>query len=562
MGWTLLDTGVRNAYQNLALDRALLHSRAAGESPNTLRFMEYSPDAVLVGFHQNTTQELRMDHCIEKGLDIGRRITGGGALYFDQGQLGWEIIADRAHSALDVNVEALYRVMCEAVALGLRDLGLDACFRPRNDIEVNGRKISGTGGVQEGSAFLFQGTLLTDFDVDGMLRALRIPVEKLKSKELASVRRRVTCLKEQLGVVPPMDEIKAAITHGFEQALGVSFKPRDLLPQELERMEQALTDMSSEEWIHGLRRPLDSRSVLLSRKKTKGGLIRVALVLDSGAHQLQSVLMIGDFFAHPQRAVMDLEAHLKYSSSEPSDLESNIRNFFSQENTELLGGDVGLPGGGVKFIGVNVELPSDDMELVDGDVELPSGDAELLGVSVDEVVCVFLDALGKSKLTKYGFEPEDANRIFTVLGDFEGIAKPEVLLLPYCAKSGQCGWRYIEGCACCGNCSTGSAHELGEKYGLEVITVQSFADLMKKLFRLRSSGVSSYIGSCCEPFYVKHQQDFESSGLMGVLVDIDARTCYDLDLEEDAYLGKFDRLTELRLDLLEQVIRTKMEVHP
>jgi len=104
-------------------------------------------------------------------------------------------------------------------------------FRPRNDIEINGRKISGTGGTESDGAFLFQGTMLTDFDVDTMLRSLRIPVEKLKAKEIDSVKERVTCLKWELGYTPPLEVVKEAIQTGFEKAL--EEKEHDLLKKEI-----------------------------------------------------------------------------------------------------------------------------------------------------------------------------------------------------------------------------------------------------------------------------------------------------------------------------------------
>jgi lipoate-protein ligase A len=107
--------------------------------------------------------------------------------------------------------ESLYELLCQGAIRGLEKLGVRAAFRPKNDIEVNGRKISGTGGTSMDGAFLFQGTLLVDFDVDTMLRALRIPTEKLKDKEIASVRERVTCLAWELGAPPPLPQIKAAL---------------------------------------------------------------------------------------------------------------------------------------------------------------------------------------------------------------------------------------------------------------------------------------------------------------------------------------------------------------
>ena len=110
-----------------------------------------------------------------------RRITGGGGLYFDEGQIGWELVFDRATLWVTDLAEVTRRI-CEAAALGLRNLGVPARYRPRNDIEVDGRKISGTGGFFEGNLIFYQGTLLIDFDPSKMLACLNVPAEKLAKR--------------------------------------------------------------------------------------------------------------------------------------------------------------------------------------------------------------------------------------------------------------------------------------------------------------------------------------------------------------------------------------------
>ena len=109
---------------------------------------------------------------------------------------------------------------------------MQAHFRPRNDIEIRGRKISGTGGTELSGAILFQGTVLVDFDVDEMLRALRIPTEKLQDKEIESVKERVTCLKWELGRTPSPWKIKTSLTRGFSEAFGVAFASNPLTSEE------------------------------------------------------------------------------------------------------------------------------------------------------------------------------------------------------------------------------------------------------------------------------------------------------------------------------------------
>jgi lipoate-protein ligase A len=312
--WRLLDTGILSGAENMALDDVILEGRAEHQTPNTLRFLQFSPSTVLVGYHQSVEQEVRVPYCVQNNVEINRRITGGGTILFTPTCLGWEIFADKTAqgvSELRKDLGKLAELVCNGAVLGLKKLGVDAEYRPKNDIEVNGRKISGTGGTERVNSFMYQGTLLIDFDVDLMLRSLRIPVEKLKDKEIDSVKERVTCLKWELGYVPPLDEIKKAFKEGFEEILGVNLKPSGLLPFEESMFDERLPYFKSNEWIDMVRRPVNTAGNVSAMKKTPGGLIRVSVALDVPGNYIISSFITGDFQVFPQRAIMDLEARLK-----------------------------------------------------------------------------------------------------------------------------------------------------------------------------------------------------------------------------------------------------------
>ena len=112
--WRRLDTGLRAAAQNIALNRALLEAREADEIPSTLRFLRFTPCA-LIGYHQSAEQELDLDYCRARQIAVQRRITGGGAIYFDEGQLGWELYLHRR----DLDTVALPSVMHKVIAHAL-----------------------------------------------------------------------------------------------------------------------------------------------------------------------------------------------------------------------------------------------------------------------------------------------------------------------------------------------------------------------------------------------------------------------------------------------------------
>jgi lipoate-protein ligase A len=330
--WRMIDTGLRPAAENIALNRALLEARQAGESPSTLRFLQFTPSALL-GFHQSAEQELDLDYCREHGVTVQRRITGGGAIYFDATQIGWELYLHKCDLGT-ADMSAIARRICEAAARGISTLGVDARYRPRNDIEVDGKKISGTGGVFEGDALMYQGTLLVQFDVEKMLRVLRIPAEKLSDKAIASARERVANLADLLGFVPPLEQVKAALADALGTEFGVHFAADGLLPPEQVRFEAALAEIDTPEWVAQVSRPASDMSVVEAVRKFPGGVLHVSLALDAARHRIAQAWFTGDFFISPRRAVADLEAALRNTPAEQ--MPEIVHAFFSGRGVDML----------------------------------------------------------------------------------------------------------------------------------------------------------------------------------------------------------------------------------
>lgn len=516
--WRLLDTGARAAAENMALDEAILEARGRGLVPDTLRFLQFSPPAVLVGYHQSVAQEVRADFCCRQGIDINRRLTGGGAIYFDESQLGWEIVAGMETPFLPRDRTHLFHQMAEAAVAGLRRLGIEGSFRPRNDIEVAGRKVSGMGATEGEGAFLFQGTLLLDFDVDTMLRALRVPVEKLVDKEVRSLRERVTWVARELGYLPPLGEVKAALRRGFEEALGATFQEAPMTSEEERLLAERAAYYASEEWVQQVQTP-DSQEVLRSIYKAKGGLIRVALIVEARMKRIKTAIITGDFFAYPRRAILDLEAALKDTPAEAEAVAGVVEDFFQK------------------------------------------GRGHIPGVGAADLCRALGEALERGGYGRFGITPTEASAIFTVGKPLSQMPHCSVLLLPYCAKLVDCHLRNEDGCTECGLCTMGDAYCLARERGLRPISIVNYEHLQETLARCRRECVQAFVGACCEAFYAKHREDFEAAGLPGVLVDIDSTTCYDLGEEGLAYRGDFARQTHLRLDLLAKVVEAVAGVH-
>ncbi len=170
--------------------------------------------SVIVGRFQNTAQEVNAAYAAEHGIHVVRRITGGGAVYHDLGNLNYSfIVPNRSQNAIDFARFAL------PVVEFLRALGVPAELSGRNDLTVDDMKFSGTAQHTTPRATLHHGTLLFDVDMTMLERVLNVDQTKYESKGLKSVRSRVTNLAPYLRAVCPGITIES-----FKEALGARMR--------------------------------------------------------------------------------------------------------------------------------------------------------------------------------------------------------------------------------------------------------------------------------------------------------------------------------------------------
>lgn len=330
----VIDTGVREGRRQIAFDQALIDAHQAGAIPDTIRFLRFPPTA-LVGRHQALAREVNLDHCRAHGIGIGRRITGGGAIYFDEGQLGWELVLHRTTLGIGTLAE-LTRSICEAAAAGLSRLGIEARYRPRNDIEVDGRKLSGTGGFFEGDTLFFQGTVLVDMNPADMLAALNVPQAKLARRALDSAAQRVVTLKGLLGAAPSLQSVREALLAGFAERLGIA-----AVPGSVTDFEESLAarhydeEIGTDAFVAEIDDPAADGSLLAARHTGAGGTIEAYLRLEGArGDRIREALITGDFFVTPPRTILDLEAALRNVAV--ADAGTAIERFFEEARVGLL----------------------------------------------------------------------------------------------------------------------------------------------------------------------------------------------------------------------------------
>ncbi|NNC76660.1 MAG: lipoate--protein ligase family protein [Woeseiaceae bacterium] len=331
----LIDTGVREGRANIAFDAALIEERQAGNVPDTIRFLSFPPTA-LIGRHQDLSAEVDLDYCRANNIGTVRRITGGGAIYLDEGQIGWELVFHRASLGIAA-LPDLAREICNAAAAGLRKLGVDARFRPRNDIEVDGRKISGTGGFYDGDILIYQGTVLVDMNPQQMVSALKVPDAKLEKRALDSAANRIVTLKELLGdAVPDIGTIKRALVEGFEEGLGIVVTPGAIsAAEEKLALQHYDEEIGSDDYVAEINNPSADQGVLSGSHTGAGGTINAFVKLQGPTRaSLQRVLLSGDFFVTPPRVIFDLESHLQ--GLRLDEVEPAIEHFFENSDIDML----------------------------------------------------------------------------------------------------------------------------------------------------------------------------------------------------------------------------------
>jgi lipoate-protein ligase A len=331
----VIDTGIRDGRANIAFDQAMIDLHQNGSIPDSIRFLRFPP-TVLIGRHQALSQEVQVAYCQKNNIGIARRITGGGAIYFDEGQLGWALVFHRASLGI-ASLEILARDICEAAAAGLSKLGIKAHYRPRNDIEVDGRKISGTGGFFDGDTLFYQGTVLVDMNPADMVAALRVPAAKLGKHGIESAAARVVSLKELLGgKTPGLETIKTALLDGFKEQLDLAQFPGVIEAQEESTASRIFEEeVGSENFVTEIDNPADRADVYVGTHTGAGGTITSYLRLE-GARQnrIREVLLTGDFFVAPPRITLDLEAALRGVAV--SELEQQVTAFFDKTDVGML----------------------------------------------------------------------------------------------------------------------------------------------------------------------------------------------------------------------------------
>ncbi|MFP4683988.1 MAG: lipoate--protein ligase [Ectothiorhodospira sp.] len=336
----VLDLGHQPPLRSQAVYHGIAAALTAGGDP-VLSLVNPSAPYVCVGLHQDIALEVDEAYCRERDLPVIRRRVGGGAVYLDQNQLFFHFIypADLAPR----RIADIYAHFTDPVIETYRRLGVDAHFRPVNDIQVNGRKIGGTGAATLGQATVMVGSFLFDFDVDTMARCLKVPSEKFRDKLRQGMNDYITTLARELEDPPTRKQVIATFLQALEDRLGVSPVPDTPIPDEEAAIAEQERTLADPEWTHQKGRRFVEDGVRIAAdtylaegaEKAPGGLIRARLLSRDG--RVRDLSLSGDFTVFPETGMDRIARALRGQPLDLEGLEVAVSRAMVQEGLDLPG---------------------------------------------------------------------------------------------------------------------------------------------------------------------------------------------------------------------------------
>lgn len=310
----LLDLGEVDPLTSQAVYHGLAETMEP-DSPPALILVRPSAPYVCIGAHQELEKEVDTGYCSGAGLAVYRRQVGGGAVLLDGDQLFFQFVVPNSQVP-ERRVERLFPHFIAPAVDTYRSLGVPAEFRPINDIQVEGRKIGGTGAAGIGAATVMVGSFMFRFDSATMARALQVASEKFRDKLQATLEEYVTSMERQLDRVPPREELRDLFAGAVARRFGWTLETDTLTADEQKAVQRAGEELADPEWLHQKGREFVPGGVKIQADthlregahKAAGGLIRATVLEREG--RAEELLLSGDVLAFPGSGLDDLAADL------------------------------------------------------------------------------------------------------------------------------------------------------------------------------------------------------------------------------------------------------------
>ncbi|MCC2250837.1 lipoate--protein ligase [Virgibacillus sp. AGTR] len=285
--------GITDPSINLALEEYVLQN--FGEKDTYLLFYVNAP-SIIIGRNQNTIEEINTQYVDDNGIKVVRRLSGGGAVYHDEGNLNFSFITKD-----DGNSFQNFAKFTQPVVDALNKLGVPAELQGRNDLTAEGRKISGNAMYSTKGKMFSHGTLMLDSEIENVVSALKVKKEKIESKGIKSIRSRVANISEFLEKKITVDEFKEIILRHVFDVEDVADVPRyELTEEDWENVHQISRERYQNwEWNYGKSPSFN----IQASHKFPAGLVDVRLDVKKGV--IGNCKIYGDFFGIGEIKVME-----------------------------------------------------------------------------------------------------------------------------------------------------------------------------------------------------------------------------------------------------------------
>jgi len=236
--WRLLPLQTNNGFMNMAIDEAVLTARTLGKVPNTLRFYRWQPSTVSIGKNQDLEAEVYLDACKRLGVDVVRRMSGGGTVYHDyDGEVTYCVTAKTADLGT-AEITTVYAKIYEAIKHALMLMGITADFSTGDakncpNMTVKGKKISGSSQAITRGIVLQHGTVLRSVDLPKMFSILKL--KNASCTQAADIaKRKITSIENELDRAVKPETVADSLAEGFRSILKIQLEPGSLAPYEVE----------------------------------------------------------------------------------------------------------------------------------------------------------------------------------------------------------------------------------------------------------------------------------------------------------------------------------------
>ena len=279
--------------------------------------------SIIVGKYQNTIEEINTEYTREKGIHVIRRISGGGAVYHDLNNLNYTIISNRDKGQEGFNFKEFSKPIIETLA----ELGVEAEFTGRNDLEIDGQKFCGNAQAYIKDRVMHHGCLLFNVDFSALGNALKVSKDKIESKGVKSVRSRVTNILPHLKTPITVEKFGDKIMEYMKKQYP-DMKEYVFSKEELDYIAKRAEIKRSWEWNYG-----ESPEFNITRgKRFKNG--RIQIFADVENSKIKSIKFYGDFFGMNED-LTELENLLVGAKYTPEAIrerlkEVNIGEYFSK----------------------------------------------------------------------------------------------------------------------------------------------------------------------------------------------------------------------------------------